>query len=153
MGHPGLLLLRGVASGRIILPYSRRWRWRGTVENVMGKEEKVLQMLNSFNINECPTSRLLTEKEQPQTQTGARDASVSLLKTSWQVNFFLLYFSIIGSWGNVWHFQGFCADVVFFMIFFQSVFNLGFTCYPSHLCVTCVRRIQRKAVSAHFHFC
>lgn len=58
----------------------------------MGKEEKVLQMLNSVNINERPTSRLLTEKEQPQTQTGARDASVSLLKTSWQMFFFFFYF-------------------------------------------------------------
>lgn len=94
----------------------------------MGKEEKVLQTLNSFQLMSVLPPWLLAEKKQPQTQKGAWDASVLLLKTSWQMIFFLLYFSIIGSWGNVWHFKGFCADVVFFVIFFQSVFNLGFAC-------------------------
>lgn len=65
---------------------------------------------------------------------------------------FVLYFSIIGSSGNVWHFKVFCGEVVFLVAFFRSVFNLGFTCYHSNLRVMFVRKIWLNAALHIFIF-
>lgn len=87
---------------------------------------------------------------QPQTDRNGT-ANTSSLKTSWQVTFVLYFFSY-WSPGNVWHFTALCADVVFLVAFFQSVFNLGSACYHSSLRVMLVRKIWLNAALRVFIF-